>query len=544
MKKLLCILFLIPSALFSQNWQWANQVGSNILQSYDYARVITDGTNSYLVGRYSNSIYFQTDTLSSDGTNDLFIIKYGVNGNEIWAKGFGGNGTGTSDFESAFPVFDPSSNSIYISGKYAGVMILGSDTLSSFPDAMGLFICKMNLNGNFVWSKSINNVSYHASGFTGDAEVYCSHNGIIYLTGGIMDTITFCSNTILPGGFMLKFDSNGNCLSARNIYSGPTNRVRVNFIGNDIILSGSFKDAIFSIDTTNILNNGPGNYDFYISRADTNGNIKWTKHFGYAGSDVLGSVDVNNNSNEIYFCGSFQDSLAINGFTLFNTGKDILFSKLDEYGNTVWNRQCSAVSNVGGANYVKVDNEGNIYSVGFFSGTATFGTFTISTTNTYDMFLARYNSGGDCLGVRHFGYATGGKVVVDSSGNPICSGGFFNTITIGSNTFSSYGYIDVFLAKCDVFTGIEVEARKSNNHLLIYANPNQGKCNITVPDEFLNEKNLTLSIFSNEGKIIQQKTLEMNEGKISLNLEAEAKGIYTVTLSNGDKTYRGKIIFE
>jgi hypothetical protein len=65
-----------------------------------------------------------------------------------------------------------------------------------------------------------------------------------------------------------------------------------------------------------------------------------------------------------------------------------------------------------------------------------------------------------------------------------------------------------------------------------------------VPDEFLHEKNLVLSIFDNTDKLIQQKTLEMNEGKIKVSLEAEAKGIYNVTLSNGKKSYGGKIVFE
>jgi hypothetical protein len=34
----------------------------------------------------------------------------------------------------------------------------------------------------------------------------------------------------------------------------------------------------------------------------------------------------------------------------------------------------------------------------------------------------------------------------------------------------------------------------------------------------------------------------MIEGKIKLNLEAEAKGVYNVTLSNGKKSYNGKIV--
>jgi photosystem II stability/assembly factor-like uncharacterized protein len=86
-------------------------------------------------------------------------------------------------------------------------------------------------------------------------------------------------------------------------------------------------------------------------------------------------------------------------------------------------------------------------------------------------------------------------------------------------------------------------------NLSIYPNPASDNCNLIVPDDFLYEKNLTLIIYDNSGKLIQQKTLEMNDdkmnnGKIKLNLEAEAKGVYSVTLSNGKKSYNGKIVFE
>ena len=65
-----------------------------------------------------------------------------------------------------------------------------------------------------------------------------------------------------------------------------------------------------------------------------------------------------------------------------------------------------------------------------------------------------------------------------------------------------------------------------------------------MPDDFVNEKNLVLSICDNKGKLIQQKTLQMNEGNIKLNLEQEAKGVYNVVLINNKKSYNGKIVFE
>ena len=150
------------------------------------------------------------------------------------------------------------------------------------------------------------------------------------------------------------------------------------------------------------------------------------------------------------------------------------------------------------------------------------------------------------MGIRHFGTATATRLVADNNSNIIVGGQFLNTITIGTQSFTSSStlYPDVFIAKADIITSIGGEDRIANNQLIIYANPNAGKCNISVPDDLLHEKNLTLSIYDNIGKLIQQKVLEMNDGKIKINLEAEAKGIYKVILSNNNKSYNGKIVFE
>lgn len=277
---------------------------------------------------------------------------------------------------------------------------------------------------------------------------------------------------------------------------------------------------------------------------DSVGKIIWIKTFGFSGSEAITATKVDFNK-DIIISGAFEDSISFDGtFVYNNNGKDLLFAKFDENCNLIWTSNTNAIISSGAPLSISLASDGSFYSVGLFAGSVTFGSYNISTSNTSDMFLTRYDGNGDCLGVRHFGYAGANSVVTDNSGNPICAGSFQNTITIGSNTFTSYGYVDVYLSKSDIFTGIGGEERVANNQLIIYANPNQGKCNITVPDDFLLEKNLNLSIYDNSGKLIQHKSLEMNEGKIKVNLEAEATGVYNLTLSNGKKSYSGKIVFE
>ncbi len=150
------------------------------------------------------------------------------------------------------------------------------------------------------------------------------------------------------------------------------------------------------------------------------------------------------------------------------------------------------------------------------------------------------------------GYAVGNGIIIKTTNGGTnwiaqTSGGETSVLTSVYFTDSNTGYAvgsggTILKTNNGGVTYIE-ETESLEPTFSIYPNPTTGKYNITVPDEFVNEKNLTLTIFDNSGKLIQQKKLEMSEGKIKLDLEQEAKGIYNVTLSNGKKVYAGKIVF-
>src|SRR5690606_41595263 len=123
MKEIFLIAMILSHVLASgQNWQWANSVGSNILQSADFAKVISDGSNAYLAGRYSNVIYLQTDTLYAPGNNGLFVIKYDANGNELWGRGFGGNSVIRNKHNEINAVGKSADNQNYTAGRLSGFM--------------------------------------------------------------------------------------------------------------------------------------------------------------------------------------------------------------------------------------------------------------------------------------------------------------------------------------------------------------------------------------------------------------------------------------
>ena len=532
----------MPLIGHTQNWQWAKHIGSAYQFYGEEANVITDGINIYLVGSYGGTLYLPGDTLYSNGNNDIFISKFDASGNLVWAKTLGGNYMQPNNHEYARGVFDSICNCIYVTGNFKNTVDFGNGiTLTSLGTQTDNFLTRMDTSGNFLWARAMGGIGEERLPY-----INVNANGKIYLLTQTADSSHFGSFFIPPGGGIVQYDSSGNCLSAEIKFSAPvtgnTNGVFLDFIGADLILYGLYRSTPFQLDTATLITQG--NYDGFIARADSNGNVKWIKTYGNAGLDYIQDLTIDNSYN-LYITGGFQDSINLGGNTIQANSSDIFIAKLDAVGNFIWNTQLSVTGNYKSPNNIFSDADGNFYLAGLFSGNANFGTFNINTSNTYDMFISRFNNNGDCLGVRHFGQASGSSVAVDNSGSAYCAGAFDNTINIGSTSMTALLGQDIYLAKIDAITGIGGgEGRMANNQMLIYANPNAGKCNITVPDDFVNEKNLVLSIYDNTGKLIQQKTLEMNDGNIKLNLEQEAKGVYNVTLASKKKSYSGKIVFE
>ncbi len=542
---------LLNMTVSGQSWQWAKSIGG---VGYETSGFMCEDNlgNSYVTGSFTNMCYFQTDTFIVNGLNDFFLAKYDNNGNELWVYQIGGpyNLSTQPKMEVAGKIsFDSYSNSIIMTGRFVAECIFGTDTLhSTSTNDIDCFVAKFDLSGNCIWAKS-----FGGSGDEAGSQSTTDSLGNIYISGiiappyGIFenDTITYCD-------FLAKFSPGGNLLWVHNLFNGIISSPGIYSSGgvhsikyhNDylFIYAANFEDTLTFAGT---LIENPNYYGKILAKFDTSGSLVWFDQFG--GPSAIGgpkSMGVDSSGN-IYLGGQYQAPFAtFNNFqdTIFPTGNsDSYIVKFDNNGNQDWISHTSPTITSDFYNS-DVDSDGNIYITGSLNGTASFGSYSISSNTNEDMFLARYNNAGDCLGVLHFGEGIGFDVVHDTDGNAVIAGQFQNSFALGSNTLSSLGGYDILIAKIDQFTGYG-EEESSNSSLVIYANPNSGKCNISIPDEFKNERYLELLIFDLSGKLIQQKLVELTGGLIKLNLEAQAVGIYTVSLSNAKKkSYRGKIV--
>ena len=540
---IICLTYAVQ--VNSQNWLWAKQAGGSYYD-YLYGSCQDQNNNTYIAGQFfSDTCYFDTIKLycigcSSAMSGKAFLAKYNSNGALQWAKSFG-------DWHSfGGPIaYDAYSNSLYIGGCFNGTCNFGCDTLTATGN-YSAFLTKLDVSGNCLWSKKVGGSGSSAScvsqlTVTQYGEVIASfvNNAAMYF-----DTIFVDRGCILT-----KYDGNGNCLWAKKKFDYVNLGINgYNFTGhisklhahNDEIFAVGFSRVdSFVLDTIAVQMN-LSNRQSFIIKFDSSGISERIKTQGGYSSYL--SVDGFGN---IYLTGSYKDTAVFETDTLFNANPDMFIAKYDSSFNLKWkfSGNSSNRSSSGGLSFINSDKE--FYVAGSFTGTNSFGAYTLNSISPDgDMFFARYDSSGNCIGIRHVGNAQGGNVFTDANQSVYLSGDFFNSASFGSTQLTSLGGGNIFVAKSTAITGIGDVQRKSNNQLIIYANPTTGKCNVTVPDDFLNEKNLLLSIFDNSGKMIQQKSLEMNGDKIKLNLEAEAKGVYNISLSNGRKSYSGKIVFQ
>ncbi|MCX6190547.1 MAG: SBBP repeat-containing protein [Bacteroidetes bacterium] len=140
----------------SGNFVWAKRMGGNgVDQGLSIA--IDTFENVYTTGGFGMACDFNpgigTYTLTSAGSDDIFISKLDSSGNFIWAKRIGANG---SDFGSSIKL--DKAGDVYISGSFQGTVDFDpnggtSDLISSGGD--DIFVLKLDSSGTFVWAKKL-----------------------------------------------------------------------------------------------------------------------------------------------------------------------------------------------------------------------------------------------------------------------------------------------------------------------------------------------------------------------------------------------------
>ena len=174
------------------NFRWAESIGSSLGgwdQGLDIA--VDDSGNSHITGYFQTLVDFDpgpgTHFLTTNGFNDVFVLKLDNSGSFKWAVSFGDS----TYHDRGYAINVDDSGNVYTTGSFLGNVDFdpgpSNYVLSSSPHRQAdLFLQKLDVNGSFVWAMVFG--SEHMDiGYGVTADKY----GNSYLTGNFDDTIDF-----------------------------------------------------------------------------------------------------------------------------------------------------------------------------------------------------------------------------------------------------------------------------------------------------------------------------------------------------------------
>ena len=207
-----------------------------------------------------------------------------------------------------------------------------------------------------------------------------------------------------------------------------------------------------------------GSHDIYIFKLDASGNFLWANTIGGTNWDEALSVVLDPQGN-IYITGDFSDIVDFDpGIGTFNltaaTSSDIFICKIDASGNFIWAKRMGGTGDDSGT-AIGLDGMGNIYTTGYFNGSADMdpgtGIYNVTSTGTYSVFISKLDSAGSFIWAKAFGglsgIGTNAMAVEPSTGDVYITGSFIGTVDFDpgatSLIYTSAGNEDLYISKFD-----------------------------------------------------------------------------------------------
>ncbi len=260
--------------------------------NYAFSVSCDTSNNVYVAGTFfGTSIVFGTYTLTSSGSDNLFLVKYDPNGNVLWAKT--PTGSVVNDQYGSVKVSAEANGNTFVTGGFVGPTItFGTYTLTNGGTNCNIFLVKYAPNGNVIWAKS-------ASGSGKDVAYSVSTDGIgnAYISGEYYSSpLVFGTYSITGGGnlFLAKYDANGNALWVRNSVGGGSHTGSLSSVSsnsNSVIVLGTLANNISGWGAPVTLSNytlyPPVIYNdpIFLAQYDVNGNLTYANTLASGGDD-------------------------------------------------------------------------------------------------------------------------------------------------------------------------------------------------------------------------------------------------------------------
>ncbi len=252
---------------------------------------------------------------------------------------------------------------------------------------------------------------------------------------------------------------------------------------------------------------GHGNYDVYVVKIDSAGNLIWQRTYGGSDDDVGTSAVLCDDGG--FIIGGYT-------YTFTNGSDDIFLVRVDSSGNVIWQRH------YGGAGLDEVFSLQKSGNLVFGAGvTESYG------SGRKDAYVFAINENGDMIWNETFGY----------SGND----GAYDMVTAGDGNFviagysNRYGTYDAYVVKFNPGVAIQENGFKERSMTLL-----QNRLELNIRES----GNMKISLFDASGRLISQIFDGfLTPGEYSFDIPIKKSGMYFVEVETGTERRVLKGIF-
>ena len=375
----------------------------------------------------------------------FFCVCCGIQAQDfVYAKGLGG-----TDYDLGRSIATDASGNAYVTGYFRGTVDFdpsaNTANLSSSGSASDVFLAKYNSYGDYVYA-----IRFGGGNADESYSVTVDSIGNTYVIGDFYGTVDFdpsaqTANLTSSGQsdiFLAKYDPLGNYLNAINLGGNSFDKgrsVTIDGSGN-VYITGSFAGTADFDPSSNtaFLSSHNGNYDIFLAKYDAS--LNYIYAFNLVGTSNEGGWAVAvDDSDNVYIVGDMLGSVDFDpsidtALRTPNGFGDMFLAKYDALGNYVYAVALNG-HNTDAVFAVAVDGYGSAYITGRFSGIVDFdpsssAAFLVSSNNSDDIFLAKYNASGDYEFAFKLGHPTssaddvGRSVAVDDNNNVYLTGTF------------------------------------------------------------------------------------------------------------------------
>lgn len=410
--------------------QWAQRIGGANNESVT-GLCCDNAGRVYVYGAYnSNPISLPPFTFGNpSGNYNVFLACLDGSGVAQWLNGYGGTGLELS----GRCAYSNSVSSVYIIGTYYDpTLTIGTTTLNNTSAATKaeIFFAKISNAGAVQWARTTGSSACDDNGIAiavdpaGNPCITGNFQGSVLTPTTVIGATSLVSNGQLDV-YLAKYNSLGNFQWAKNLGSSNggdyVNGIDVDASSN-IYINGYYQGASLIAGTLTL--SPYGGYDAFVAKYNTAGTALWANKIGGPLDDYGYDLAVDQNAN-VYVTGPFSGTIiSVGTSTLGNTtpgaSTDIYVAKYNTSGAYIWSAKSTGAGNEW-SNGLASDAVGNVYVTGSFDGTTAFGTNTVMTAGTTDMFLAKIG----CL-----------TTSVTGTGTNVCTGSSATLTASGATTFT------------------------------------------------------------------------------------------------------------